>query len=140
MLDPPINTRVFPISGMIFIGEWRYPPTYFRDRFPIYVIFFFGRHPLAKVDGRGAPKKFMGRHVSRTPLAILGPPNSHFGFCRRCGVASRERVTPAPLGWYYYYFFFKPSLINIKYFAMILGGIKTMNILITEFGKVHYIF
>ena len=38
---PPTNTRVFPISGMIFIGEWRYPRTYFRDRFPIYVIFFF---------------------------------------------------------------------------------------------------
>ena len=41
LLDPPTNTGVFPISGMIFIGEWRYPPTYFRDRFPIYVIFFF---------------------------------------------------------------------------------------------------
>ena len=41
LLDPPTNTGVFPISGMIFIGEWRYPPTYFRDCFPIYVIFFF---------------------------------------------------------------------------------------------------
>ena len=39
---PPTNTRVFPISGMIFIGKWRYPPTFFRDCFPI----FFGRHPL----------------------------------------------------------------------------------------------
>ena len=37
---PPTNTRVFPISGMIFIGKWRYPPTFFRDRFIIYVIFF----------------------------------------------------------------------------------------------------
>ena len=41
LLDPPTNTGIFPISGMILIGEWRYPPNYFRDRFPIYVIFFF---------------------------------------------------------------------------------------------------
>ena len=26
LLDPPTNTGVFPISEMIFIGEWRYPP------------------------------------------------------------------------------------------------------------------
>ena len=35
---PPTNTRVFPISGMILIGKWRYPPTFFWDRFPL--IFF----------------------------------------------------------------------------------------------------
>ena len=46
MLDSPTNTRVLPISGMIFIGKWRYPPTFFRDHFPIYLIFFFERHPL----------------------------------------------------------------------------------------------
>ena len=37
---PPTNARVLPISGMIFMGKWRYPPTFFRDRFSIYVIFF----------------------------------------------------------------------------------------------------
>ena len=41
LLEPPTNTRVFPISGMIFVGKWRYPPSFFRDRFPIYVIIFF---------------------------------------------------------------------------------------------------
>ena len=39
---PPINSRVFPISGVIFIGKWSYPPTFFRDLFPIYVFFFEG--------------------------------------------------------------------------------------------------
>ena len=34
------------------------------------------------------------------PSAILGPPGSHIGFCRRCGVAGGERVPPSPLGWY----------------------------------------
>ena len=33
---------------MIFIGEWHYPPTYFRDRFPIYVIFSFEGIPTFK--------------------------------------------------------------------------------------------
>ena len=33
-------------------------------------------------------------------MAILGLPGSHFGFCRRCGVAGGERVPPSLLGWY----------------------------------------
>ena len=32
---------------MIFIGKWRYPLTFFRDRFPIYVIFFFWQASLS---------------------------------------------------------------------------------------------
>ena len=28
-------------------------------------------------------------------------PVGHYGFCRQCGVAVDERVTPAPLGWYF---------------------------------------
>ena len=35
----PTTTRKFPISGGTFIGKMRYPPTLFRDRFLIYVIF-----------------------------------------------------------------------------------------------------
>ena len=32
--------------------------------------------------------------------AIFGPPDGHFGFCRRCGVAGGERMPPSLLGWY----------------------------------------
>ena len=38
----PTNTRVFPISGMIFIRKWRYPPTFFRDCFHLRNFFFEG--------------------------------------------------------------------------------------------------
>ena len=45
-------------------------------------------------------KKFL-KKLFLGVLAIFGPPGGHFGFCRRCGVAGGERVSPAPLGWYY---------------------------------------
>ena len=32
---------------------------------------------------------------------LCGPPTSHFGFCRWCGVAGSERVPPAQKGWYF---------------------------------------
>ena len=48
----------------------------------------------------GAPKN-LGKTSLQTMSTILGPHSGHFGFCRRCGVASGEQVLPAPLGWYF---------------------------------------
>ena len=46
----------------------------------------------------GVGPKNLGVCIFPDPSAILWPPNGHFGFCRRCGIAGGERV---PLGWYY---------------------------------------
>ena len=45
--------------------------------------------------------KNLGVNTFQTLSAILGPPDGHFGFFRRCDIAGSERVLPSPLGWYY---------------------------------------
>ena len=57
------------------------------------------------------PKKPRGR---QNPSAIFGPPASHVGFCRQCGIASSERVPPSPLDWYSIYK--KSTLVRRIYF------------------------
>ena len=56
----------------------------------------------------------------QTPSAILGPPGSHIGFCRRWGVAGSEWVPPSPLGWYLFWFSPKMSIFQKLLRATIL--------------------
>ena len=44
----------------------------------------------------------LGKPPFQTPSAIFGPPSSHFGFWRRCGIAGGGRVPPEPLGCFFW--------------------------------------
>ena len=93
----PAMTSVATISDIIFF-------LFFPVSFFLHCLLFSQRECsdqktyLLNVDG--SPQKPKCRDLSKTPSAILGFPSSHFEFCRRCGVAGGERVSPAPLGWY----------------------------------------
>ena len=84
------------LEQFITLGFWALRPTFAKK--------FFDPSTPSMRKGRDTRRKKQGKKTAwtpfQTPLAILGPPGGHFGFCRRCrvaGDAAFQSVSECPL-------------------------------------------